>query len=114
MEFSVAGDACVATVRAEIDIANSAQLEAELQAGAAENGGLIVVLSNCSYMDSSGLRVLIRLANARGAAFGIVAPQAGPVRRVLDVTGLAKHMAISDSLAGALARLGAPAPAEIQ
>lgn len=113
VEFSVAGDAGVATVLEEVDIANSAQLEAELGAASAEDRGLIVVLTDCPYMDSSGLRVLIRFSNARGSAFGVVAPLEGPVRRVLDVTGLAKHMAISDSLEEALARLGDPTPAKV-
>ncbi len=101
----------VAEVRAEIDISNSERLEAQLVPAVSEpETRLVLSLSGCPYMDSSGLRVLIRLANSLGDRFAAVAAPGCHARRIIEISGLLGHMRVFDSLDEALA--GADVPAE--
>jgi anti-anti-sigma factor len=103
-EFSSFGDTCFADVRAEVDISNADLFEAGLSDFPGPSSAkLIVGLTECPYIDSSGLRVLIRLANALGPRLAIVAGQGSHARRLLEVAGLAQAISIHDSLEPALA-----------
>jgi anti-anti-sigma factor len=108
-DFSNFGDTRVADVRAEIDISNADLFEAGMKdfpdAGTSK---LVVGLTACPYIDSSGLRVLIRLANALGPRLAIVAGEGSHARRLIEVAGLAEAMSVHDSLQSALASLSAP------
>lgn len=88
----LAGVLCV-TVRGELDLVSSPQLEQLLLA--ALDGGREVELSlrSLDFMDSSGLRVLI-LAHSRGPGrFRLLAPPAGsPVARILSIAGLDREL----------------------
>lgn len=68
-----------------------------LEGGAAK---LVIDLEHVTFMDSTGLGVLVgalrRLAE-RGGSLALVCPQ-GPVLRVMEVTGLHKVFDIHDSL----------------
>jgi anti-anti-sigma factor len=108
-EFSHFGDTRVADVRSEIDISNADLFEAGLNdvPGSAYSK-LVIGLTDCPYIDSSGLRVLIRLANALGPRLAVVAGQGSHARRLIEVAGLAHAMSVHDSLNPALASLSAP------
>lgn len=77
-------------VAGDVDIANSAELDAQLLA-ASSNGGLVVVdLRAVTFMDASGLTVLL---NGRRAAIGrggsLVLENVPPsVSRILRITAL--------------------------
>ncbi len=108
-DFSYIGDTRVADVRAEIDMSNAQFLEADLNDLQNETGTqLIVALSDCPYIDSSGLRILIRLANALGSRLAVVARPGSHARRLIDVAGLTRAMGVYDSLSPALASLSQP------
>jgi anti-sigma B factor antagonist len=85
------GEACVVTVRGEVDLANAADLEACLRRALAGSPSAVVLdLEALTFIDSSGLRVLVALskeAESRSAEFGLrnVPHHA---QRVLDITGL--------------------------
>jgi anti-anti-sigma factor len=114
-DLSLFGDTCVADVRAEIDLANAHLLEAAIAAPADPAGKFILSLSGCPYIDSSGLRVVIRLSNTFGSHFAVVAGPGCHARRIIDVAGLGKTMPVFDSLEPALESLagknGSPSPA---
>jgi anti-sigma B factor antagonist len=96
--------AVVVRLAGELDLYNAHLVRDELFA-AAERGPerLIVELSDVSFIDSTGLGVLIeartRLANRR--AFLLVGPRL-ETRRALEISGLDRHFAVHDSLDGAL------------
>jgi anti-anti-sigma factor len=91
-------DTCVVAMRGEIDMANAAELTARarkaLMAGAER---LRMNLSEITFMDVSGVHALLAAGAAAaryGTPFEVVAP-AGPVRRVLALTGAASRLAPS-------------------
>jgi anti-sigma B factor antagonist len=88
----------------ELDLYNAHLVRDELFAAAKrEPQRLIVELSGVTFIDSTGLGVLIesrtRLANKQ--AFLLVAPGL-ETRRALEISGLDRHFAVHDSLDEAL------------
>jgi anti-sigma B factor antagonist len=85
------GAACVVTVRGDIDLASAADFESALRTALeAAPASIVIDLAALSFMDSSGLRVLVSLskeAESRGATLGLRnIPR--HAQRVLDITGL--------------------------
>jgi anti-sigma B factor antagonist len=106
------GDAPGLTVRGEFDIAAVAQLELALDTAIRESAGaLILDLCDLEFLDSSGLRVVLR-ARASLARderhLAIVCPP-GPVRRLIEVAGVADLLFLYDSRAEVNAALVASA-----
>ncbi len=96
----------VLQVGGEIDIANAGTLERHLEAAAAAlgSGPLVVSLQTCAYMDSTGLRPLMRLADRRGDDFYVVVPPKTHIRRIFELTHLHEQMHVCDSLEAALSQ----------
>jgi anti-anti-sigma factor len=84
----IAGDGVsILVVDGEIDLSNADEFEQELRAVAGAPR-LIVDLTLCTYIDSSGLNALVRATHRPGdeGAFAVVA---GPeTRRILEIAGL--------------------------
>jgi len=97
----------VVTVRGEIDLANSATLRQvvtdEQRAVAAAGGTVVVVdLAEVTFLDSSGLAVLVAVdRNPEARMRVVVATRA--VERVLALTGLDRTLEVHASLDAALA-----------
>jgi anti-sigma B factor antagonist len=88
----------------ELDLYNAHMVRDELFAAAARSPErLVVELSGVTFIDSTGLGVLIeartKLANRK--AFRLVAPGL-ETRRALEISGLDRHFAVHDSLDEAL------------
>jgi anti-sigma B factor antagonist len=88
------------TVQGEIDVATSPRLRSELGAVLERGARLIVVdLTATSFIDSSGLGVLVgalkRLREHDGDAIVLRGVQE-PVRRVFEITGLTDLFRIED------------------
>ncbi|WP_084219623.1 STAS domain-containing protein [Spirillospora albida] len=98
---------------AEVDLSNGeailGQSERLLAAGVP---ALILDLTACAFCDSSGLNVILR-SQARASELGIpmwvVLPHRGIVRRVSDVAGLPRRVAIAPDVATAREALAVPA-----
>jgi anti-anti-sigma factor len=97
----------VVRIRGEVDLSNSAAIRSEvieaLPHGAA---GMVLDLSDTTYLDSSGVRLLFDLAErlqARRQRLGLVVTEAALVRRVLVLTKLDDaiplHATVDDALA---------------
>jgi anti-sigma B factor antagonist len=89
----------------ELDLYNAHLVREQLFAAAkSDPERLIVELSGVTFIDSTGLGVLIEartcLANRR--AFLLAGPQL-ETRRALEISGLDRHFAVHDSLDEALA-----------
>lgn len=89
----------------ELDLSTCDQLGAAV-AGTSE-GDLILDLTSVTFMDSSGIAVLVSSArelDEHGRRFVVVCPQGAP-RRVLNLTGLEEMLGICDDREEAVAAL---------
>jgi anti-sigma B factor antagonist len=102
---TVDGGMFVLTVDGEIDLYTAPELERELLPGV-ENGatGVLIDLTDCRFIDSTALGVLLRARGRLNGARGIALVAADPhVRKVFEVTGLDRIFAIHPTRAAALA-----------
>jgi anti-anti-sigma factor len=85
----------IVTPRGELDLATVGGLEAEVTDLRARGFTAVVLdLRELTFMDSTGLRLLLRLdeaALADGWSFAIVDDGGGPVRRLLELTCLTQR-----------------------
>lgn len=94
----------VITAVGEIDLASTPDLEAHLN-DAALAGPVIVDLAKVSFIDSTGLRVLLsahRAAESAGHGLALIVTE-GPVTKLLSITGVDGHFNVFGSLAAAIA-----------
>jgi anti-sigma B factor antagonist len=105
----------VVEVRGELDLSTAADLEAPLEeAIAAADGSLLLDLTNCEFIDSTGIALIVRAwqrvdgrsQNGSGSRV-VLCCQNEQVRRVLGVTGLESSIAIFATRDEALAALRA-------
>jgi anti-anti-sigma factor len=96
----------------EIDISNVGDLGDRLLALPNTLYGLIVDLSEVTYFDSSGIRLLHELHDrlrVRSQRLVVVSPPGTPPRHVLDITAFGERVALEDSLDAARAVAQTPA-----
>jgi anti-sigma B factor antagonist len=78
-------------VRGEIDIATSPELRRQLEQVADDDEPIVVDVSDMTFIDSSGLGVLVEVLKRRRETGGQPVALRGmqePVRRVFEITGL--------------------------
>ncbi|WP_375483155.1 STAS domain-containing protein [uncultured Jatrophihabitans sp.] len=97
-------DVPVLQVSGEVDLATAAQLRDAADELIARRAGLVVIdLSQVSFLDSSGLKVLDEMQQRAADADGriaLVCPQQRIVR-LLEITGLTDRFAIHSTPEGA-------------
>ncbi len=103
-QYDVSDGFRIVTVNGEIDIANAGALEEQLLQATEGARKLIVSLASCTYMDSSGLRVLIRMSNELAENFGVVVRRGSQIRRIFEIAGLDLQMNVFDAVRDAVAR----------
>ncbi len=89
--------AVVARIVGELDLATTPRVEEALPQEAPR---VVVDLSGCTFLDSSGVRLLSRLtatAGERGDRLELVAIDPG-ILRILEITGLTTTLDIHSSL----------------
>lgn len=98
------GTRTILAVSGEVDLASASVLRSAISAvfgaGAAE---LLIDLSETQFMDSAGLHLLVDTqheASRLRRRLAIVCPR-GPVRRVVDITGLAGTLPLHEDVASA-------------
>lgn len=77
-----------------LDLATSDDVEQQLRSCLDEGHAVVLDLSEVDFLDSSGMRGILRahrLAEERGVSFAI-APGPPAVQRVLHITGLAPRL----------------------
>lgn len=84
-------------VTGEVDLATADVLQQEIAAGldADDVPGIVVDLTEVTFLDSSGIRVLLkgrRSAEERAKSYLVDAPR-GVARRILDLSGVREHLA---------------------
>jgi anti-anti-sigma factor len=75
-------------VYGDVDLSNSSELEHAISGLRSVDRGVVVDLSNCVYMDSTALTVLVRAKKNLGHDFRIFTQPSGNVARLLEVSGL--------------------------
>ena len=97
------GDHTIVTLAGEIDLYTAPRLQTELVAAmrSADSALVVVDMSGVEFCDSTGMNVLLaahRQACEQGGDLALAAPRA-PVRKILEVTGLASVFTVHDDLA---------------
>ena len=100
------GDVLVVTVRGELDLTTAPELARARDLVAGLPAHVVVDLDGVTFLDSSGLNVLMAwkrsLARA-GAGLSVVVDPSGPVRRVLEISQLVEALGVVESVDEALA-----------
>jgi anti-anti-sigma factor len=101
----------VVRIRGEIDLSNTAAIRSEV-IDALPHGapGIVLDLTETTYLDSSGVRLLFDLAErlqARRQRLGLVVTEAALVRRVLVLTKLDDAVPLHETVDEALASIAA-------
>ncbi len=97
------GGASIIHVVGELDLSTIAALDAELELSLPA-GRVVVNLSECTFIDSSALRSLVRAQRAvseGGGSLALVAPSQ-PARRVLEVAALDHFIPVFETVAEAV------------
>ena len=89
--LTVAPDASRVVVAGEIDMATGPEVREALTRQMAEGRDVVLDLTGVTFLDSSGLAILVEAINAAETTawnLGVVSDLPLPVRRLLELTGL--------------------------
>jgi anti-sigma B factor antagonist len=103
----------VISVRGELDLSNAGNLEPALgEAIASGEGSVLIDLTECEFIDSTGIALIVRAwqrldsaAEGEGRGRFVICSDNTQVRRVLEITGLEHSMSIHENRDQALAAL---------
>jgi anti-anti-sigma factor len=93
----------------EIDLSNARIVGEHVLEAAGDLGDLIVDLGGLEYLDSSGLALLVRIAERCSLdqrRLCLVVPPGSPARRLLEVSGLANELPVAAGEEEALRLVG--------
>jgi anti-sigma B factor antagonist len=96
-------DASIVRVSGEVDLSSHERLTEQLRQ-AASVGAVVVDLSDCTFIDSSGIRAL--LLGEREAERFALAGAGDQVKRVLEMTGVEQAVPVHATVDEALAAAG--------
>jgi anti-anti-sigma factor len=113
--FDHRNDVLLAHLRGEIDIASAEHLQDEIlsETRFADESGLVVDLSEVSFLDSSGVRLLFTVHRAmieQGRPMALVVPRGTTVASVLSIVEMASVVWTSPTIDGAIEKLFPPEP----
>jgi anti-anti-sigma factor len=94
----------VVQVEGELDMNTAAELERQLEGPLAAGSNLLIDLSRCEFIDSTGIALIVRAWQTLDDRFSICGI-CDQVKRVLDVTGLEATIPTHRSRDDALTRL---------
>jgi anti-anti-sigma factor len=106
IEFGQAERATVATIGGEVDLSNADRLLDELMARVGTTPWLVLDLTECSYLDSAGLRMIARVdvrCRTVGSGLRLVVEPGGSIDRVLAMTHMDEVLIVDALLRDALA-----------
>jgi anti-anti-sigma factor len=110
-ERESAGGIEVVRVEGELDQASVPAVRETIEAAIADAPrGLLIDLSGCEFIDSSGLSLIVDARRRLGdgdARFGVCSPKA-EVRRLLELTGIDSAVALYETREAALVDLDHP------
>ncbi len=95
----VRDDAAVVVARGELDLASADRLRETLQKPEAAASAVVLDLRGITFMDSSGLSIVVaehQRALADGFRFAVAVGGAGEVRRLFELAGLVDTLTLID------------------
>jgi anti-anti-sigma factor len=100
------------SVRGELDLSTAPELEGPLdQALESGEGSVLVDLSQCEFIDSTGIALIVRawqrLNSGENSRILVLCSQNDQVRRVLEITGLELSIPVHTTRDKALAAMTA-------
>ncbi len=101
------------SVSGELDQSTAPELRTVLADALGKNGGVLVDLSDCGFIDSTGLSLLVetkRRLSEDERRFGVCCADAD-VRRLLELTGIDQAIGLFDTRDEAIAALANGSPA---
>jgi anti-sigma B factor antagonist len=111
METRTERGAVVATVSGELDISNASDLGSAWEGAVSQRAlGLVLDLSEATYIDSAGIHLLFRLGGRltrRRQQLRVVVPDDAPIRQIINLAGLGWTVPHDKSVPEALERLRA-------
>ena len=112
LELTDGDDACTATLAGEVDSSNAQEIcSAILDQISSDVSGLVIDLSALTYMDSSGVAVIFRIARAltgRRQALALAVPADSPLRRLFEVTSVESVAPLGKDVSEARSLLSSP------
>jgi anti-anti-sigma factor len=96
-------------VKGELDLNTAPQLESELELTLGNSGSVVVNLSSCEFIDSTGVALLVnawqKLDRNGGSGNGrlVLCCPNRQVRRLLDITGVEGSIDVHEDIDDALA-----------
>lgn len=91
--------AVVVRVLGELDYSSSSQLEAALeQTQSSGEREVVVDFTDCRYIDSTVLTVLVRASKKAGDSLRVVIPLGAHIRRIFAITNLDRMIRIDETL----------------
>jgi anti-anti-sigma factor len=115
VQIRAEGDVVVAALGGEIDLANARAI-GSLVTGSVPNdmAGLVIDLSDVTYLDSSGVHLVFDLSErlaARQQRLALVVPDESRIRRVLDLVNVRAVLPVATTVDDALDAVQMPADA---
>ena len=102
-------DVVVGALSGEVDLSNAADLERMITEAVPNSArGLVLDLSALSYVDSSGIRLLLSLAGSlrwRGQELILSVPEGSRCRRVFTLAGIGDSVPLESDMETAVARI---------
>ena len=113
----VIGGVSILRVSGDLDAADASTLSLALIGAMASTGGVVIDLSECDFIDSSGIAAIVEAwrgpdgPESRGRL--VLAGASDQVDRIIRITGLDESIAIFDGIDEALAALAPDEPVEV-
>ena len=112
LSFEEAGNVVVGRVAGEIESVNAEEMSTALAARlTSEAAGLVIDLSQVTYLDSAGIELLFDLARrlrTHRQRLRLVVPVDAPMRRVLELCDMDRAAPIDATVEAALESFGEP------
>jgi anti-anti-sigma factor len=109
------GDVLLASLSGEVDLSNASDIERTIMDAVPNTAfGMLLDLSDVTYIDSAGVRLLLALADRfrwRAQELGLVVPEDSRIRRVLTMAGAEGALVLETTADAARARMHLPGPA---
>ena len=106
----------IARVTGEIDMSNSGELRTAItQATPNDALGVVLDLSEVTYIDSAGIHLLFRLGESlrnRGQTLRVVVPPDSPTSDALRLAGIKRHVDVVQELDEGVRAVAAVAPGD--
>lgn len=99
VEF-VPGDPSVAQLDGEIDLSTAGELRTALEQALAADPKVVIDMAGVSFVDASGLRVVLQVAESLSGSGPLPLRNASRVQRILDLVGLSELASIEFRDAG--------------